>query len=92
MSVRRSYQSSSYRSSFEIACTVFKDIMLLTVYDSEHSDFEERWFSIGYDSNGGLLVVSHTYQSTSPINMTVRIISARPANCDERRQYEEILR
>jgi uncharacterized protein len=81
-----------HKVSFEQACTVFKDPMLLTVYDANHSEFEERWFSLGYDNNSSLLAVSHTYQTTGPINITVRIISARPAERDERRQYEEILR
>jgi uncharacterized protein len=81
-----------HKVSFEQACTVFKDSMLLTVYDVDHSEFEERWFSVGYDTNSILLAVSHTYQTTGPINFTVRVISARSATRDERRQYEEILR
>jgi uncharacterized protein len=75
--------------SFESAATVLNDPMLLTVYDAQHSQFEERWFSVGYEANQSLLAVSHTFQPTSTINITVRIISARPATRDERRQYEE---
>ncbi len=39
--------------SFELARTVFNDQRLLTVADLEHSEAEERWFSIGCASNGG---------------------------------------
>ena len=33
--------------TFEVASTVFHDPRLLTVADLEHSDTEERWFSVG---------------------------------------------
>ena len=39
-------------------------------------------------SDGKLLAVSHTYQHSGPINVTVRIISAREATKRERQQYE----
>ena len=32
--------------TFEVASTVFHDPRLLTVADLEHSDTEERWFSV----------------------------------------------
>lgn len=43
--------------TFELASTVFHDLNLLTVADLEHSETEERWFSIGYASNGAVLSV-----------------------------------
>ena len=33
--------------TFELASTVFYDPNLLTVADVEHSETEERWFSVG---------------------------------------------
>jgi len=43
--------------TFEVASTVFRDPQLLTVADLEHSDTEERWFSIGWASNGNILSI-----------------------------------
>jgi hypothetical protein len=44
---------------FELARTVFSDPRLLTVADLEHSDVEDRWFSIGCAGNGAMLSVVH---------------------------------
>lgn len=44
--------------SFELASTVFNDPRLLTVADLEHSEIDERWFSIGWASNGVMVSVS----------------------------------
>ncbi len=60
----------------------------LTVFDAEHSDFEERWFTLGLCSERKLLAVSHTYTATGSDTARVRIISAREATRGERRQYE----
>ena len=75
--------------AFAQAATVFADRLALTVFDEEHSEFEERWFTLGMDSNGKLLAVSHTYTATEPASARVRIISAREATRNERRQYED---
>lgn len=75
--------------TFEQAATVFLDPLALSVYDEIHSDEEERWFTVGHTVDGALAVVSHTFQSTSPVQAKVRIISARPATRTERRSYEE---
>ena len=45
--------------------------------------------ALGRAENGLYLVVIHTVRHTSPSDMTVRIISARVANGDEVRDYEE---
>ncbi len=74
--------------TFVQAATVLLDALALTVFDAAHSEFEERWFTLGMSSEGKLLAVSHTYQHTGPINVTVRIISAREATKRERQQYE----
>ena len=74
--------------TFVQAATVLLDTLALTVFDAAHSEFEERWFTLGMSSDGKLLAVSHTYQHSGPINVTVRIISAREATKRERQQYE----
>lgn len=76
---------------FEQAATVLLDPLALTTFDAEHSDFEERWFTLGMCSDGKLLAVSHTYSATGPASAQVRIISAREATRNERRQYENKL-
>ena len=75
--------------SFELAATVLQDALALTVFDVAHSEYEERWFTLGLSSEGKLLALSHTYQHTGPLDVTVRIISARPATRRERQQYED---
>lgn len=75
--------------AFSQAATVFADALALTVYDNAQSEFEERWFTLGMDSQGRLVVVSHTYTAMGPSSARVRIISAREANRNERRQYED---
>lgn len=74
--------------AFEQAATVLPDALALTVFDAAHSEFEERWFTLGMSSEGRLLAVAHTLTDTGPDSARVRIISAREATRAERRQYE----
>lgn len=74
--------------TFVQAATVLHDALALTTFDAAHSEFEERWFTLGNSGDGKLLAVSHTYQHTGPIHVRVRIISAREATKRERLQYE----
>jgi uncharacterized DUF497 family protein len=75
--------------SFVQAATVLLDALALTTFDAAHSQAEERWFTLGMSSQGKLLALSHTYQHTGPIEVKVRIISAREATRRERQQYED---
>ncbi len=75
--------------TFDQAVTVFRDALALTVFDSAHSQSEERWFTLGVDAGGALLAVAHTYQVTGAASARVRLISARAATPRERRFYEE---
>ncbi|MGK6307006.1 BrnT family toxin [Variovorax sp. DT-64] len=75
--------------SFAQAASVLLDALALSVYDEAHSDFEERWFTLGVSGEGKLLAVSHTYSATGPASAKARIISAREASRAERRQYED---
>lgn len=74
--------------TFAQAATVLLDPLAVTVFDAGHSEHEERWFTLGLSSDGKLLAVAHTYQSTEVGRAWVRIISARQATRREREQYE----
>ncbi len=73
---------------FDLAATVFRDPLMQTILDEEHSESDERWVTMGYARNGRLLVVSHIYTEAVDEGALVRLISARPATRNERRQYE----
>jgi uncharacterized DUF497 family protein len=77
--------------SFELACTIFNDPRILTVADIEHSETEERWFSVGFASNGAALTVVYLWAEARPTTITIRIISARDATPTEIRHYKESL-
>jgi uncharacterized protein len=64
--------------SFKLASTVFADPGVTTYADLEHSQREERWYSIGRAETGAMIMVVHTFSGTGLIT-TVRIISARKA-------------
>ncbi len=71
---------------FDEASTVFADTLSITIPDPDEPDDEERWVTMGLSHRQRLLVVVHTEQDEQQI---VRIISARPADPGERRDYEE---
>ena len=75
--------------TFELASTVFHDPWLLTVADLEHSDTEERWFSVGCAHDGVLLSVVYLWSDTDPAATNIRLISARKSTQAESRQYQE---
>ena len=77
--------------AFELASTVFNDPRLLTVVDLEHSEIEDRWFSIGWASNGAMLCVVYLWSESDPATTKIRLISAREATRTEIRHYEESL-
>lgn len=70
--------------SFEEACTVFGDLLSITIPDIGHSEEEERWITLGKSNRGNLLTVVHKERRAS-----IRLISARRAARAERKQYEE---
>lgn len=81
--------SKKHGVTFEQAATVFLDALAVTVFDEAHSQYEERWFTLGHTSDGALLAVAHTYQATSASSIRIRIISARPATKQERHFYAD---
>jgi uncharacterized protein len=68
---------------FTEAATVFGDPLELTISDPDHSVGEFWFLSIGHSSFNRILVVSYTEREDR-----IRIISARTASPQERRQYE----
>jgi uncharacterized DUF497 family protein len=75
--------------SFDLARTIFHDPGLLTVADLEHSEVEDRWFSVGSASNGVLISIIYLWPETGPAVTQIRLISARKAPQTEIRYYKE---
>lgn len=74
--------------TFQRAATVFTDPNQISLFDESHSEAEERWATIGMDSSGNLLIISHTFVSISADQAILRIISARKATSAETDEYE----
>jgi uncharacterized DUF497 family protein len=79
---------NKHKVTFLGACYVFADRYLLTLFDDEHSEKEERWITIGQTLGNELLVVIHAYRKTKG-KEAMRIISARKATRHEEKQYFE---
>ena len=77
--------------SFDLARTVFNDPRLLTVADLEHSETEDRWFSVGKCASGAILSTAYLWTRVSEAVVVIRLISARKATKAEMLQYEEEL-
>ena len=72
-----------HRVSFSEASTIFADPLELTIADPDHSHEEFRFLSVGRSALGNLLLVSYKEKEENRI----RIISARKATRQEKRQY-----
>jgi uncharacterized DUF497 family protein len=70
--------------SFEEASTVFADENARLKHDPDHSQQEDRYVLLGLSRRWRLLVVCHVYRQNDE---SIRIISARKAMPNERRQY-----
>lgn len=75
--------------SFDLARTVFHDPRILTVADLEHSEAEDRWFSVGCAGNGALISVVYLWSEASSAVTLIRLISERKATPAEIRYYQE---
>ncbi len=69
---------------FPEAESVFEDDCAITIKDDESDSGEQRFVSVGMGVKGRVLVVVYCYRGSN-----IRIISARMAEAQERRQYEE---
>lgn len=88
--VKEAANVRKHRLSFRRAATVFRDPNQLSIYDEEHSEGEERWITLGLDSDGVLRIVVHTFRRVDKDMCEIRIISARKATSQEMRQYSEV--
>ncbi len=80
---------SKHNVSFEEATTIFKDSNIVSIYDNSHSEYEDRWISIGLSEFGKLLIVCHTFREIDIKNSRIRIFSTRKATKAEINQYKE---
>ena len=74
---------AKHKVSFNEARTVFGDPLAITIDDPDSSADENRLVTKGMSERWRLIVVVHTYREG-----VIRIISARRATKNERRQYE----
>jgi uncharacterized protein len=65
------------------AIPVFDDPSAITIVDDESDPSEQRFITLGMGALGRLLVVVYTWSGEN-----IRIISARPAEAHERKEYE----
>jgi len=79
--------------SFELAALVFEDPHCLVVPDRVDESGELRWHAIGAasiePSAGDVLLVVHTWRENRDGEETIRIISARRADKNDYRRYQE---
>jgi uncharacterized DUF497 family protein len=73
-----------HKITFEEAATVFGDPLAAVFDDPVHSQEEHREILIGHSARNRLLIISFTERGKA-----IRIISARRANQQERKDYEE---
>ncbi len=71
-----------HKVDFADAVAAFEDDFAITIDDDEPR--EERFVTIGMDSLARIVVVVYTWRGSN-----IRLISARKAGAEERRQYEE---
>ena len=83
---------SKHKVGFRLATGVFRDPLALTIYDTEHSENEERWVTLGQAEKGQYLVVVHMHEIITATEVRIRIISARKADRLEIRDYENTTR
>ena len=76
-----------HKVSFDRASSVFRDPNAVSIVDEDHSEYEERWLTMGIDSSGIVLIVSHTFKTIDISNCTIRLISTRKAEKHEIEQY-----
>ena len=72
--------------SFEEAKTVFYDPNAKLIAEPDNSVDEDRFIILGISNNSKVLVVCHCYRENDEV---IRIISARKATTNEKKQYGE---
>ena len=74
--------------SFDEAATVFADEKARLKHDPDHSGGEDRFILLGFSAKLRVLVVVHAYRQGEN---EIRLVSARKATRNERRQYGQLL-
>ena len=74
--------------AFEEAMTVFADENARLKHDPDHSLEEDRFILLGFSAKLRLVLVCHAYRENDEV---IRIISARKATPNERKQYGSYL-
>ena len=75
---------TNHQVSFHEGATIFHDPYIATMHDPDHSEDEDRYLSLGFSSQGRLLVVSYTEREGN-----IRLISCRKATRREQKRYEK---
>ena len=78
---------TKHKISFETALHIFKDPFLLSKQD-RFENGEYRWQALGVINGETVLLVAHTSYFDDIIEV-IRIISARKATSQEKREYEQ---
>ena len=81
--VKEQKNITKHKLDFKTAMLVFRDEHRIEFYDEKHSIDEDRYITIG-SVNGTLLILMVVYTERGD---AMRIISARKATSQERRQY-----
>lgn len=84
-STKNEINESKHGMSFEEAIEVFADPNAVEVYDEDHSEEEDRYKVIGMLQNR-VIVISLIFTERGE---TIRVISARKADKDEKDIYEQ---
>lgn len=69
--------------TFKEAASVFRDPLSITIFDSDHSEEEDRFLTVGYSARRRPLIVAHMERASR-----TRIITARELTRAERNHYE----
>ena len=75
--------------ALNVAIEVFNDPLHLSSIDHRFGYFEERWVTVGKANGVGILVVVNLFFNEEGEEV-IRVISAREATPNERRQYEDV--
>lgn len=81
---KSSANKNKHGISFEEAKNVLDDQFARLIADPDHSNEEDRFILLGMSTQARLLVVSHFVR----VNESIRIISVRRADRQERNIYE----
>jgi len=85
---KNSTNKSKHGISFEEASSAFSDENARLKHDQQHSYNEDRFILLGFSSRLRILIVCHVYRTDET---EIRIISARKATKNERKQYGSFL-